>query len=59
MANLNYLRTIQADFVNVMTHSKAYCLAKDDKPQDFPMIALERDEDYMPTFKDCVKDTMM
>ena len=39
--------------------SKAACLNKAKREIDTPMIAIEKDDDYLPEFKECVKSNVL
>ena len=51
-------RIYQADLVRNIFLSKAKCLLDAGKPTHTTVFALEKDEEYYPTFKECVKTTV-
>ena len=44
------------DLFNVVKASKAQCLENAGRDIDEQMFAIEKDEEYLPEFKSCVKD---
>ena len=55
--NINAM--IWSDFVGNLNIAKAKCLAEAEREIDEPIMAVERDEEYFPTFKECVKTTIV
>ena len=55
--NINAM--VFSDFVGNLAVAKAKCLAEAEREIDQPMMAVERDEEYFPTFKECVKTTIV
>jgi len=55
--NINTL--VFGDFLANLAISKAKCLAEAGRELDEPMMALERDEEFFPVFKECVKTTIV
>ena len=53
MANL-----VQRDLVINTMFSKVKCLENAGKEANMTMYAIEKDDDYLPTFKTCVKDQL-
>ena len=51
-------RLFTADLVQNILLSKIQCLRQAEKPSDTTLFALEKDEEYYPEFKECVKTTM-
>ena len=46
------------DFAKNIGLAKVLCLSNTGRDIATPMFALERDEEYFPEFKECVKDSM-
>ena len=59
MKALSYQHLITADFVEGVTAAKEDCLSKHGHDASFPMFAIEKDDEYYPEFKTCVKDSML
>ena len=54
--NINAM--VFGDFIGNLAISKTKCLHEAGREVDEPMMAIERDEEYYPTFKECVKTTI-
>ena len=47
-----------ADLISNMKIAKMKCLAEADREVDETMFAIEKDEEYLATFKECCKTTL-
>ena len=56
MSKLGIFKVALKDLYMVVKASKAQCLHNAGKDVDEQMFAIEKDEEYLPEFKTCVKD---
>ena len=56
MSKLGHFKLALKDLYGVVKASKAQCLHNAGRDVEEPMFAIEKDEEYLPEFKTCVKD---
>ena len=54
----NIAKVMWGDFMRQTAFAKAKCLTSHGHEIDEPMFAIEKNEDYYPEFKECVKDSL-
>ena len=59
MSKIGIYKLAFQDLFKVVKASKAQCLSNAGKDIDEPMFAIEKDEEYLPEFKTCIKDTVV
>ena len=58
MRNQNIKQQILGDLLFNMKITKALCLGRAEREFDESMMSIERDEEYNPVFRECVKETL-
>ena len=59
MKALSYSKLLWADFVTSVSAAKMKCLESQGHEVDEPMFAIEKNEEYYPEFKECVKTSLL
>ena len=55
----NIQALISSDLIGNIGYAKSMCLNMAERELDEPMMSIERDEEYLPVFKDCVKNAVV
>jgi hypothetical protein len=56
MVGVGYRSLVLRDFLINTAVSKIKCLTVAGKDAETPMLAIQKDAEYFPTFKDCMKE---